>query len=201
MTTPADVVRSMFEHHQWATEFLIHHLDRLPAEQLDASVPGSYGSMIDTLTPMIDAETRYLLRLRDPAPPPPEDRVVIPLAQLRSEMPEHGRKWDKALTDLGAGTLHAAILGRDPYPDTDPGEPPRERPPDADLLDARCARAPAARDRRLGLLGRPAPHLGRWIRGTSSSTSSTTGTRSWGWSRAGPFGRRTSCTGARTSSS
>jgi hypothetical protein len=60
--------------------------------------------------------------LRDPAPPPPEDRVGIPLAQLRSEMPEHGRKWDEALTDLEAGTLHAAILGRDDYPDTDPAE-------------------------------------------------------------------------------
>ena len=120
MTSSSDVLRSMFEHHLWATEVLIDHLDRLPAEQLDASVPGTYGSMIDTLTHMIDADTRYLLRLRDPAPPPPEDRVGIPLAQLRSEMPEHGRKWDEALTDLGAGTLHAAILGRDDYPDTDP---------------------------------------------------------------------------------
>ena len=70
MTSSADVLRSMFEHHLWATETLIDHLDRLPAEQLDASVPGTYGSMIDTLTHMIDADTRYLLRLRDPTPPP-----------------------------------------------------------------------------------------------------------------------------------
>src|SRR6266508_3502926 len=122
MTTPSEVLRSMYEHHLWATGVLIEHLDRLPAEQLDASVPGTYGSMIDTLTHMIDADSRYLLRLRDPAPPPPEDRVGIPLAQLRSEMPEHGRKWDEALTDLAAETLHAAILGRDDYPDTEPAE-------------------------------------------------------------------------------
>ena len=122
MTSSADVLRSMFEHHLWATETLIDHLDRLPAERLDASVPGTYGSMIDTLTHMIDGDTRYLQRLRDPSPPPAEDRVGIALAQLRSEMPEHGRRWDAALTDLEAGTLHASILGREDYPDTHSAE-------------------------------------------------------------------------------
>ena len=107
MTSSADVLRSMFEHHLWATEVLLDHLDRLPAEQLDASVPGTYGSMIDTLTHMIDGDMRYLRRLRDPTPPPADDRVGVPLAQLRSEMPEHRRRWDEALADLEAGTLHA----------------------------------------------------------------------------------------------
>jgi uncharacterized damage-inducible protein DinB len=122
MTTSSDVLRSMFEHHLWATEVLIDHLDRLPAEQLDASVPGTYGSMIDTLTHMIDADSRYLLRLRDPSPPLAVDRVGVPLAQLRSDMSGHRGRWDEALDDLEAGRLHAAILGRDDYPDTDPAE-------------------------------------------------------------------------------
>src|SRR4249920_748948 len=122
MTTPSEVLRSMFEHHLWATEVLIDHLDGLPAERLDASVPGTYGSMIDTLTHMIDADTRYLRRLRDPSPPLADDRVGIPLSQLRSEMPEHRRRWDEALTDLEAGGLDSAILGHDDYPDTDPAE-------------------------------------------------------------------------------
>src|SRR6185503_5087541 len=117
MTSSADVLRSMFEHHLWATEVLIEHLDGLPAEQLEVSVPGTYGSMIDTLTHMMDADSRYLLRLRDPSPPLAEDRVGISLAQLRSEMPEHRRRWDEALTDLEAGGLHASILGREDYPD------------------------------------------------------------------------------------
>jgi uncharacterized damage-inducible protein DinB len=122
MTTPAEVLRSMFEYHFWATETLIEHLNGLPAERLDASVPGTYGSMIDTLTHMIDADTRYLLRLRDPTPPLAEDRVGVSLAQLRSEMLEHRRRWDEALNDLEAGRLHSAIRGRDDYPDTDPAE-------------------------------------------------------------------------------
>ena len=122
MTSSADVLRGMFEHHLWATETLIDHLERLPAEQLDASVPGTYGSMIDTLTHMIDGDARYLLRLRDPTPPLADDRVGIALAQLRSEMPEHRRRWEVALNDLEAGTLHASILAREDYPDTDPAE-------------------------------------------------------------------------------
>ncbi|HET9248346.1 MAG TPA: DinB family protein, partial [Actinomycetota bacterium] len=118
MTNPSDVLRSMFEHHLWATEVLIEHLDGLPVERLDASVPGTYGSMIDTLTHMIDADSRYLLRLRDPLPPPADDRVGISLAQLRSEIPEHRERWGGALDDLEAGRLHAAIVGREDYPDT-----------------------------------------------------------------------------------
>jgi uncharacterized damage-inducible protein DinB len=122
MTTCSDVLRSMFEHHLWATEVLIEHLEGLPAEQLEVSVPGTYGSMIDTLTHMVDGDTRYLQRLRDPSPPLAEDRVGIQLSQLRSEMPEHRRRWDGALTDLEAGRLHSSILGRDDYPDTDAAE-------------------------------------------------------------------------------
>jgi uncharacterized damage-inducible protein DinB len=122
MTTPSDVLRSMFDYHFWATETLIDHLGRLPAGRLDASVPGTYGSMIDTLTHMIDADSRYLLRLRDPSPPLADDRVGVPLEQLRSEMPGHREKWDLALTELENGSLHSAIRNREAYPDTDPAE-------------------------------------------------------------------------------
>jgi len=122
MTTPSDVLRSMFDYHFWATETLIDHLGGVPGGRLDASVPGTYGSMIDTLTHMIDADSRYLLRLRDPSPPLADDRVGVPLEQLRSEMPGHREKWGLALTELEAGSLHAAIRNREDYPDTDPAE-------------------------------------------------------------------------------
>ena len=122
MTVPSDVLRAIFDHHLWATQALIEHLGRLPASRLDASIPGTYGSMIDTLTHMIDADSRYLLRLRDPSPPLADDRVGVPLQQLLSEMPEHRRTWDQVLSELEAGTLHAAIRNREDYPDTDPAE-------------------------------------------------------------------------------
>jgi uncharacterized damage-inducible protein DinB len=122
MTTASDVLRAMFDHHLWATQALIDHLGGLPPERLDQAIPGTYGSMIDTLTHTIDADSRYLLRLRNPSPPIADDRVGVPLEQLRAEMPEHRRKWDQALTDLESGSLHAAIRKREDYPDTDPAE-------------------------------------------------------------------------------
>jgi len=123
MTTSNDIVRAMFEHHFWATEQLIDHLERLPAERLDASVPGTYGSMIDTLTHMIDADSRYLLRLRDPSPPPAEDRVGVTLAQLRSEMPEHRQRWSETLDELERGELRAQVVDHaSDYPDTPDAE-------------------------------------------------------------------------------
>jgi uncharacterized damage-inducible protein DinB len=122
MTTPNDVLRSMFEHHLWATEGLIEHLMKLPSERLDQAVPGTYGSMIDTLTHLIDADSRYLQRIDTPMLPSSDDRTGIPLETLRDEMPEHRRRWGEMLDRLERGELHAAIVGKSDYPDTDPAE-------------------------------------------------------------------------------
>jgi uncharacterized damage-inducible protein DinB len=123
MTTPNDILRELFEHHFWATETLIGHLEGLPAERLDASVPGTYGSMIDTLTHMVDADSRYLLRLRDPSPSPHEDRVGVTLGQLRAEMPEHRARWAAALDELERGELSTQVIDHaSDYPDTPDAE-------------------------------------------------------------------------------
>jgi uncharacterized damage-inducible protein DinB len=119
VTNPNDIVRAMFDHHFWATETLIGHLEGLAADRLAASVPGTYGSMIDTLTHMIDADSRYLVRMREPSPPPAEDRVGVTLAQLRSEMPEHRARWAAVLDELERGELSAKIVDHpSDYPDT-----------------------------------------------------------------------------------
>lgn len=122
MTTPNDVIRSMFDHHLWATESLIEHLEALPSERLDDAVPGTYGSMIATLTHLVDADRRYLRRLGDPDPPPAEDRSGVSLATLRTEMAQHRVQWDEALDRLERAALTAAIHTKDDYPDTEDAE-------------------------------------------------------------------------------
>jgi uncharacterized damage-inducible protein DinB len=123
MIAPNDIVRAMFDHHLWATEALIDHLDGLPAERLDASVPGTYGSMIDTLAHLMGADDRYLLRMRNPSLPPAEDRVGVPLAELRAELADHRRRWTEILDELEADELRAAIRDHTGgYPDTDDAE-------------------------------------------------------------------------------
>lgn len=122
MTTPSDVLREMFAHHLWATERLVDHLGALPEGRLDEAVPGTYGSMISTLTHLVDADSRYLVRLDDPSPAASEDRAVIPLAALRDELADHRRRWEAALEALGSGELHAEIRSKDDYPDTPDAE-------------------------------------------------------------------------------
>ena len=123
MTTPNDVLRSMFDHHLWATGALIDHLDALPRERLDGSIPGTYGSMLATLAHLVAADGRYLRRLREPTVPPAEDRPDVPLATLREELADHRRRWAELLDELERGALHARIEHHaGGYPDTDPAE-------------------------------------------------------------------------------
>jgi uncharacterized damage-inducible protein DinB len=157
MTRPDDIVRTMFAHHLWATETLIDHLRGLPPERLDEAIPGTYGSMVATLTHLIDADGRYLRRTQDPSPPPLEDRVGVPLETLRAEMAEHRRSWDEVLDRLERGELATSIRGKPDYPDTDDAEGML-------LLQA----IHHGNDHRtqicstLGALGEPVPELDGW---------------------------------------
>lgn len=70
MPIPLD---SFFLHSGWATRRLIEACEELSDDQLDATVPGVYGSIRQTLVHLLSAEQYYLLRLgRDL----PEDRVT-----------------------------------------------------------------------------------------------------------------------------
>ena len=122
MTEPNDIVRSMFAHHLWATEKLIDHLEGLPQQRLDDAVPGTYGSILSTLTHLVDADGRYLLRLTTTSLPPYEDGGSRPLETLRSELGDHEERWSGFLDRLDAGTLQASITGREDYPDTHDAE-------------------------------------------------------------------------------
>lgn len=122
MTGPSDIVRAMFAHHLWATEKLIEHLEGLDPEQLDGTIPGTYGSILSTLTHLIDADARYLLRLTTVSLSPYVDRGARPLAELRADLTEHAGRWDVFLDQLEAGSLEAAVLGHEDYPDTEHAE-------------------------------------------------------------------------------
>ncbi len=122
MTTPSDVLRAMFGHHVWATTRLIDALERLDPEHLDARIDGTYGSTMQTLTHLLDADERYLQRLSMPVLASGRDGGTRPLLDLRKQMQEHGDRWAEMLDALDRGDLHAAVIGKSDYPDTDPAE-------------------------------------------------------------------------------
>jgi uncharacterized damage-inducible protein DinB len=65
----SDVRLELFRHHLWATERLLDTCERLAEADLDASVPGVYGTIRATLVHMIASETRYLASMRNQPQP------------------------------------------------------------------------------------------------------------------------------------
>ena len=52
-----------FAHHAWATTRLLDACEALAADQLASSVPGTFGSIIETLRHTVGADCWYLHRL------------------------------------------------------------------------------------------------------------------------------------------
>jgi len=87
-----------FEHHVWATIRLIDACLPLTPEQLAAAVPGTYGSILDTMRHLLEGDAGYLYFLtRDRAFALDRDAMV--LAELRSEIERDGVRWQAFLAE------------------------------------------------------------------------------------------------------
>lgn len=71
-------------HSCWANEKLLDFCARLPTEQWSWTVPGTYGTIHQTLQHTVGAELGYLLRLTGVAPEggPLDPRVPVPFEEL-----------------------------------------------------------------------------------------------------------------------
>ena len=74
-----------FAHHVWATVRLIDACSELSEEQLQTSLPGTYGSILDTLRHLVASDAGYLNRLSDRRHPRIEE-ADMRLSELRSVM-------------------------------------------------------------------------------------------------------------------
>ena len=88
----------------WATLQLIDACLPLSPEQLETAVPGTYGSILETMRHLVGADSSYLfVTTGGRAPLIDEDRMGLP--ELRAEMESHGAAWSR-------------LLGEEPDPDT-----------------------------------------------------------------------------------
>jgi uncharacterized damage-inducible protein DinB len=96
-----------FAHHVWATLKLIDSCLALDPAQLETTVPGTYGSIIETMRHTVGADANYLFVLSGGQTPDidGDDEDHMDLAELRTAMDDHGAAW-------------SAILADDPDPDT-----------------------------------------------------------------------------------
>ena len=97
-----------FAHHVWATQRLIDRCIELSPEQLEAAVPGTYGSILETMRHLVGADTYYLAHLTgDPAREIDSDEMD--LRGLRAAMEADERTWSEVL----AGDLDPDTVVRD----------------------------------------------------------------------------------------
>ena len=93
---PTSLLSDAFAHHVWATIRQLDACAALDDEQLATTVPGTYGSIIDTLRHIVDGDVFYLDILRG-GQPEPFDKDASDIPTLRAVMEAHGPAWDEIL--------------------------------------------------------------------------------------------------------
>ena len=97
------LLEDAFGHHVWATLRLIDSCIALDPEQRGTTVPGTYGSILETLRHLVGADSWYLFVMTgERTPQIDEDHMDI--AELRAAMEADGAAW-------------SALLAEDPEPD------------------------------------------------------------------------------------
>ncbi len=93
------VLSDAFGHHNWATLRLIDACMALTPEQLATPVPGTFGSIIDTLRHLVGADCSYLELLSDGKVTAidEDEEGVLDLIALRLAMEANGPMWAQVL--------------------------------------------------------------------------------------------------------
>ncbi|TMK56626.1 MAG: hypothetical protein E6G54_09095 [Actinobacteria bacterium] len=85
-----------FAHHVWATTRLIDRCLALSPEQLETGVPGTYGTIIETMRHLVAGDSDYLsIMTGDRAHLVEADHMDLP--ELRVAMENHGVLWSELL--------------------------------------------------------------------------------------------------------
>jgi uncharacterized damage-inducible protein DinB len=91
-----------FAHHVWATLRVIDACLPLSREQLETTAPGTYGSILDTLRHLVDADAGYLYVMTGGRVAQVDDDAAgMDVPELRTEMEGHAVAWsDMVSQDL-----------------------------------------------------------------------------------------------------
>ena len=89
-----------FRHNAWATKQLLNFCRLLAPEQLHATPPGTYGTIIDVLNHVIDSDAGYLPRIAVTRPAwSGSEEVIDDFDVLLSRVDETARLWEQYLAD------------------------------------------------------------------------------------------------------
>jgi uncharacterized damage-inducible protein DinB len=106
----SEALLELYRHKTWATLRLIEHCQGLDDKDLDATIPGTYGTIRETLQHLVGAEESYFATLtRDPFRTKKEaDAYVradkmsddpVPLKELAERIRRLGPRWEAVAED------------------------------------------------------------------------------------------------------
>jgi uncharacterized damage-inducible protein DinB len=106
----------LYHHSLWSTLRLIDACEKLTDEQLDTSLPGTYGSIRSTLLHLLGAEVRYVARLRSEQPGPLlEDQAFPGFDALRASAERTGNALVDICENLQEDTILRGTWRGEPY--------------------------------------------------------------------------------------
>jgi uncharacterized damage-inducible protein DinB len=114
MSRPS-LLEDAFAHHVWATLRVVEASVALSPEQLETAVPGTYGSILETVRHVVGSDSWYLFTMTgERSDLIDEDRMG--LAELRAAMQGHGARWSSLLThDLDPDAVLGEVDEDDGY--------------------------------------------------------------------------------------
>ena len=92
----SSVMRDAFAHHVWATLRVIDTCLDLSPDQLETAVPGTYGSILDTMRHTVGADSSYMFVMSG-GQTPLIDEDHMDLSELRTATVAHGAAWSSVL--------------------------------------------------------------------------------------------------------
>jgi uncharacterized damage-inducible protein DinB len=95
---PESLLEDAFGHHVWATLQIIDQCASLDPEELASPIPGTYGSILDTVRHTVGADAWYL-NVISGGTVPNIDEDAMQLHELRAVMQGHGPAWSSILRD------------------------------------------------------------------------------------------------------
>lgn len=96
-----EVLLELYRHKTWATIRLLEACAQLEDGVLDATTPGTYGTVRETLHHLVRAEEGYLAAVSDE----PVDRlgeVTVSMTELARRIESYGPRWETLATDVAA---------------------------------------------------------------------------------------------------
>ncbi len=109
-----DVLSEFFRHNTMMNERLLEACRRLSPEQLQATAPGTYGTVAATLVHIANAQVGYAARLLDDERPEPLPEDPFPGFDAVAERMERGNRQLEEAAARGTQDREVTVRGNDP---------------------------------------------------------------------------------------